>query len=229
MRYLEDLNSRIDTNKKKILIITGGFIDQEFLYSLVMKEDYSIIIAVDRGLLAADNLKLSLDYILGDFDSVPRDILKKYQSKSIPIKTFPSEKDKTDTQIAFEWALKHNPSDIDLVGATGSRMDHSMANLNLLVMALERKINARILDYNNKIYLKSDNFIINKDEQHGDFISFLPFSFQVKGLRLQGFKYPLDGITLTVGSSLGISNVIVEDEARVEFKEGILIVFETKD
>lgn len=221
------MNSR--DNKSKILIITGGFIDEEFLKSLVLKEKYSMIFAADRGLLAADNLKILPDFILGDFDSVMPDILDKYRNKSIPIKTFPSMKDKSDTQIAFEWALKHNPSDIDMVGATGSRMDHTMANIELLLMALQKKVNARILDSYNRIYLKADNFVIKKDKQHGDFISLLPFTHQVKGLKLQGFKYPLDGITLTTGSSLGISNEIVDDEGKVEFEKGILLVIETKD
>lgn len=213
----------------KILIITGGYIDEGFLKSLVMKENYTLMIAADRGLLAADRLNLPVDYILGDFDSVPPDILSKYRNKSIPIESFPSMKDKTDTQIAFETAMEYNPSIIDLVGATGSRMDHTISNMDVLMVALNRGIEARIFDTNNKIYLKNKSFTINKQEQHGDYISLLPFSYKVTGLRLLGFKYPLDGITMTVGSSLGISNELIKEEGRIEFEEGILAVFETKD
>lgn len=216
-------------SNEKILIITGGSIDEVFLKSMVIKEDYSMIIAADRGLLAADRLKLPLDYILGDFDSVPIDILSKYKSKSIPIESYPTMKDKTDTEIAFEMALEHGPSVIDLVGATGSRMDHTISNMNLLVMGINQGINARILDINNKIYLKNKSFTVEKNEQHGDYISFLPFTDQVKGLNLHGFKYPLYDVTLTVGSSLGVSNELLEEEGRVEFQEGALLVFETKD
>lgn len=218
-----------DYSEKRILVLTGGNIDQGFLESLVKKVNYSMIIVADRGLIAADNLKLVPDYILGDFDSVPEDLLEKYSNKSIPIKSFPRMKDKTDTQIAFEMALEHSPTVIDLVGATGSRMDHTMANMDILMLGLHRGISARILDVNNKIYLQKNNFTIKKDDQHGDFVSFLPFSYQVKGLRLKGFKYPLEGINLTAGSSLGISNELMEDEGSVEFDEGILAVFETRD
>lgn len=216
-------------SNQKILIITGGFIDEEFLKFLVNKEKYSMIIVADRGLLAADSLGLSVDYILGDFDSVPLEILSKYRKKPIPIESFPSMKDKTDTQIAFEVALEHRPSRIDLVGATGSRMDHTISNMGLLMLALNLGISAMILDANNKIYLKRDSFTIKKVNQHGDFISFLSFSHQVKGLKLHGFKYPLRGVTLMAGSSLGISNELQEEEGRVEFQEGILAVFESKD
>ncbi len=214
---------------QKILIITGGPIDENFLKSLIKRERYSLILAADKGLLSADRLKLPVDYILGDFDSVPLDVLSKYEDKSIPIQSFPQKKDKTDTQIAFEMALEKKPSGIDMVGATGSRMDHTISNIDLLIYAMNQNIDARILDANNCIYLRNKSFLIKKEEQYGDFISLLSFSYQVKGLRLYGFMYPLDGITLTAGSSLGISNRLVEDEGRVEFEEGILAVFETKD
>lgn len=213
----------------RILIITGGQIDAEFLNKLVQQKPYTMIIAADRGLQAADHLKLPLDYIVGDFDSVPKQILEKYREKSTPIKTFPSEKDKTDTHIAIEMALMHTPTDIDIVGATGNRLDYVLANLDLLILPLHLNINACILDPNNKIYLKKHSFTIKKKEQYGDFVSLLPLSYQVRGLTLRGFKYPLGGITLTAGSSLGISNEIVDEDAVVEFQEGILTVVEAKD
>lgn len=218
-----------EVNDIRILIITGGHIDEEFLRSLLDKEMYSLIIAVDRGLLMADRANVQPDYIVGDFDSVPMNLLNEYKTKGIPIETFPRMKDKTDTHIALEMALTHNPSMVDLVGATGSRMDHTISNMDLLLLALDQGICARILDTNNKIYLMRDSFVINRNNQHGDFISLLPFSFRVKGLKLNGFKYPLNGITLTAGSSLGISNELISEEGRVEFDEGILAVFETKD
>lgn len=218
-----------EVNDIRILIITGGHIDEEFLRSLLDKEMYSLIIAVDRGLLMADRLNIHPDYIVGDFDSVPMNLLNEYKTKGIPIETFPRMKDKTDTHIALEMALTHNPLLIDLVGATGSRMDHTISNMDLLMLALNQGICARILDSNNKVYLMKNSFTINKKNQYGDFVSLLSFSYQVKGLKLNGFKYPLNGITLTAGSSLGISNELVSDEGRVEFDEGILAVFETKD
>lgn len=216
-------------SNNKILIINGGHVEEEFIKSLVVKDNYYMIIAVDRGLVVADKLKLPLDFIIGDFDSVPANLILKYNNKSASIKTYPTIKDKTDSQIAFELALSHNPTDIIIVGATGSRLDHTIANINLLTMALDMNINVVIMDTFNKIYLKDRSFIIKKEEQHGDFISLIPLSFEVKGLKLSGFKYPLEGITLTKGSSLGISNELLEDQGRVEFEEGLLTVFETRD
>ena len=138
-----------ETNNKRILIISGGYIDEDFLKSLLDKEKYSLIIAADRGLLSADRLNARPDYIVGDFDSVPKEILSKYKAEEIPIETFPRMKDKTDTHIAFDMALTHNPWSIDLVGATGSRLDHTISNIDLLMLAENQGICASILDSNN--------------------------------------------------------------------------------
>ena len=213
----------------KILIITGGQIKEEFLSGIIKKEEYTMMIAVDYGLAAADKLKLPIDFIVGDFDSVPEGLLDQYKEKSIPINTFPTEKDKTDTQIAIELALKYHPSQLDIVGATGSRLDHVMANIHLLLLPMQLGIPAALLDSGNKIYLKSKSFCINKQSQHGNYVSLLPFSEKVTGLTLKGFKYPLDHIVLSAGSSLGISNEIKEEDAYVEFMDGSLLVIEAKD
>ncbi|MDF2908880.1 MAG: hypothetical protein K0R34_4201, partial [Herbinix sp.] len=106
-----------------VLIITGGRIEEKFLSGLVSREQFSMVIAADHGLVAVDRLGITPDYIVGDFDSVPETVLKKYMESSTPIETFPREKDKTDTQIAIESALLHKATSIVLVGATGSRLD----------------------------------------------------------------------------------------------------------
>jgi thiamine pyrophosphokinase len=218
-----------DLSYKKILIITGGYIKEGLLESLIRKEKYSFVIAADKGLVSANRINLKPDYIIGDFDSVPPKLLSEYKAKAIPVETFPKMKDKTDTHIALEIALGYNPSFIDIVGATGSRMDHTISNIELLMNALNQDVNVRILDENNCIYLKNKNFIIKKSEQYGDFISLLAFSNQVNGLKLVGFKYPLNCVTLTKGSSLGVSNELLEEEGRVYFEEGILAVIEARD
>jgi thiamine pyrophosphokinase len=212
-----------------VLIITGGRIDEKFLSDLLKRERFSMIIAADHGLVMVDQLGISPDYIVGDFDSVPEAVLGRYLEGSTPIETFPREKDKTDTQIAIEAALFHKATSIVLVGATGSRLDHTMANIHLLLLPLQLNIDACIMDEYNKIYLRRESFRIEKQKQHGDYVSLLPFNGEVNGLTLSGFYYPLDRITLTAGSSLGISNEIIEEVAEIEFINGTLLVIESRD
>jgi thiamine pyrophosphokinase len=118
---------------------------------------------------------------------------------------------------------------IDIAGGTGSRLDHVLANINLLLLPMQLGIKACILDSNNRIYLSDKSFTIDRSSQYGRFVSLLPFTPEVTGLSLKGFKYPLNKITMTAGSSLGISNEIIEDKAYVEFISGILITAETRD
>ncbi len=223
------LEMMVIKKENKILIITGGRTEEEFLSKLLKTENFTLIIAADSGLVLADRLKIMPDYIVGDFDSVPEAVLDRYRNQSTPIKTFPKEKDKTDTQIAIELALKLTPSSVTIVGATGSRMDHTLANIHLLLLFLQNKVEAFIIDQNNKLYLKQESFFIEKSAQYGNYVSLLPFGEAIKGLTLKGFYYPLDNVILSAGSSLGISNEIVEDIARVEFREGIVLVMETRD
>lgn len=216
-------------NNAKLLIISGGNVDKAFLRELVDINQYSEIIAVDHGLMAGDHLNLPLDFIVGDFDSVPKEIVDKYQRNNVPIITFPIEKDKTDTELAIDLAIQQRPKSIDIVGATGSRLDHTLANMYLLTNSLNKGIEAYIIDANNKFYLKKETFTIQKSNQYGDYISFLPFHGDVKGLSLKGFKYPLDNVTLSAGESICISNELIDDTGEIHFTEGTLMVFESKD
>jgi len=219
----------LKNNNARVLIITGGNIDEAFLRKLLSINQYSEIIAADHGLIAGDKLNLPLDFIVGDFDSVPKEILDKYQKNNVAIITFPIEKDKTDTELAIELAIEHQAESIDIVGATGSRLDHTLANMNLLTIPLDKGIEAYIIDANNRFYLKKEIFAIQKNNQYGDYISFLPFHGDVKGLSLIGFKYPLDNVLLSAGESLCISNELIDDTGEVRFTEGTLMVFESKD
>ena len=116
----------------KALIITGGDVD----YKFQITKDYDIVIAVDGGLAAVDRMGLKPDVILGDFDTVAPDILHKYEEKDgIKIVRLVPEKDDTDTESAVRYAMKHGVTEIDVLGGTGSRFDHTYANMFLLKMA----------------------------------------------------------------------------------------------
>jgi len=214
---------------KSVLIVSGGKSCIEAISYLLKKERFSVIIAADRGLSTVDQLKLVPDFILGDFDSVSLELLDKYKALKIPVISYPVQKDKTDTQIALELAISHKPDKIVICGATGSRADHMLANIHLLLQPMHAGIDACIIDNNNKIYLRDKSFYIKKEEQYGKYVSLLPFTDRVGGITLTGFKYPLVNAELVIGSSLGVSNEIEEPNAKVSFMEGILLVVESRD
>ena len=188
------------------------------------------IIAGDRGLEALYQLKIIPNHAVGDFDSVSPEILKFYKKQSqIIFHTYYAEKDNTDTDIALQLAIKLKSSRITIMGALGRRMDHALANIHILKDALEANIPCQIIDGYNRIYLINAEKTLEKDKVYGKYISLIPLTSTVEGLTLKGFKYPLNRYNLPIGTSLGISNEIIEDIAHIKMEKGILIVIESKD
>jgi len=220
---------KADAQNKKILVLTGGMINLIWARQWLANEQFDYVIAADKGLLYADELNYKVDYILGDFDSVDSRLLEKYKALNVELVTFPCEKDYTDTHLAIETAIEKGAGQITILGATGSRMDHMMSNIQNMKMTLDLNISCCIVDEYNKVYLANKVVTIKKSEQFGTYISLIPFSESVTGLTLSGFHYPLNKYTLNQGLSVGISNEIEEEKGRIEFDEGILIIFETRD
>jgi len=213
-----------------VLIITGGNIEETFLKVFYENNNCSTIICVDGGLKAAYHAGIRPDYIIGDFDTIEPEILKDYRGKeSVAIMEYNPVKDATDTEIALEHALSLQPDEIYLIGATGTRFDHTLGNVHILKKALEVDIPTYSIDPHNKIYMINQAHSIKKESLYGPYISLFPLTTEVTGVTLNGFKYPVEHKNLHVGSSLGISNEIIEDTAYISLEDGILIIIEAKD
>lgn len=213
----------------KTLIVTGGSLDTGWAEEFIKTVNAEYIIAADSGLKYINELGLVPDMILGDYDSVEAGLLDKY--KGTDIKTYPREKDYTDTHIAIINALKAGASEIYILGATGTRMDHTFTNICNMKAALECDVPCFIYDKHNKIYIVNDQMgevKLSKEGQYGDYVSIVPLSEEAV-ISLTGFKYGLEDYVLHQGLSICQSNEIKEKEAIIKIKKGILIVFETMD
>ena len=216
-------------DNKNCLIFTGGAMNLDWAKKWLADKEFDCVIAADRGLVYADRLNCRVDYILGDYDSVDTAILEKYREEKVEVTTFPCEKDFTDTHLALETAIKKGAGRITILGGTGTRLDHTLANIENMKMALNAGIPCYMINENNKIYLIDKKVIIKKSGQYGKFISLIPLTETVRSITLTGFYYPLDKYEMKQGASIGISNEITGEEGMIEFEEGILIVFETND
>lgn len=213
-------------NSKKTLIISGGDVTKRILENTLKNSDFDNIIAVDKGLEILNKCKIQPKYIIGDFDSVNKDLIQKYENSKI-IKLNP-EKDFTDTHMAIKLALKLKSNYITIIGAIGTRMDHTIANIHILKECIERKITCEIIDKNNKIILIDKPCYINLEKKY-KYISLIPLTTNVTGVTLEGFKYPLKNATLSIGKSIGVSNEQIEQKAKIELKKGILICIKSRD
>lgn len=221
----------------KILIIAGGEMDISFGEEYLKSHSFDRVACADAGLDAARALHLPVDCVMGDFDSVSGEVLEEYRSREnagsreTELIQYPPEKDATDLNLVLDWAVEQQPEEIVILGATGGRLDHFLANVNLLMEPLSRGIPAYIVDRCNKLCLLNHSQMFRREELHGKYISFLPLTERVRNVTLRGFRYELDGRDMFLGSSLGVSNELAEgqDAATVEFSEGILIAVESQN
>lgn len=209
----------------RIAICTGG---QLGAFALEYIKSADLLIGADSGARFLTSQGFRPDISIGDFDSVSEEELAIIRTNSgQTIACDPIDKDYTDTEMAVRLALDMQPRELVLLGALGTRFDHSLANVHLLALAAQQQVPATIIDEHNKITLLTDQATI---EQLGyPNVSLLPLSLQVKGITLTGFQYPLTDAELSIGQSLGISNVLLSAVGRIEIKEGLLLVIQSRD
>lgn len=204
--------------------------DEPTALDFIKKNQYACIIAVDGGLAAARKLNLKPDFCLGDFDSVNREDYAYYRSQEgIEWLVYPPEKNETDTELALHLAVDRQVQEIHLFGATGTRMDHTLAAIGLLEIPVKAGISCWMIDAHNRITMIESDCRIRRDEAFGTYLSLIPYTEKVTGVTLTGVKYPLQNSSFIQGNSLGISNEITGEEAGISLKEGKLILIESKD
>ncbi len=210
----------------KIIIVASG----SFTPTPVIRRELStadMIVAADGGAVHLKGISIDPDIIIGDLDSIDRASKDFFASRHIPVRTYPKKKDMTDTELCLDYALGQGAKEIVLMGMTGCRLDHTLANILMLRCLLEKGVTGRILDANNEIYLIDSDTTF--DGSPGDLLSVIPVTQRVTGLTLEGLAYPLTDKTLDMGTALGVSNVFTGNTATVRLTSGMVVVTKSKD
>lgn len=215
-------------NYKEIYIFTGGNLDKQILSNIDISN--KLIIGVDYGIEWLFNQNIVPDYFVGDFDSIDVNLLNKlnkdYKQRIIK---YSVNKDETDTELALRYAITFDPDLITIVGGIGSRIDHVIANINILLQAERANIKAIIYDIKNRIQLLLPGKSCLIEKSIYKYISLIPFSESVEGINLIGFKYPLYDSTMKLGFPYGISNELISERGCISIKKGVLLVIESND
>ena len=206
-----------------LIIGSGSNIDKKTFESENIKFEY--VICADGGLEKTEYLNLTPNIIIGDLDSVNLNVLKRYEQTEIV--KYPAEKNFTDMELAIEHAVCKGYDEIILIGATGSRLDHSIANILLIEAYHKKSVKIKILDNNNLVQIVTDKMEIQYKKNY--FVSIIPLTDMIEGITLEGFKYPLDDVDVQRGSTLCISNQIVKEKGIISFRKGNALVFISKD
>ncbi|WP_342430556.1 thiamine diphosphokinase [Neobacillus sp. FSL H8-0543] len=213
-----------------INIMAGG--PEELLPNLNKYNGKNVFwVGVDRGVhnLLKANIKPMIAF--GDFDSVTEEEFTEIESKVNEMKLYKPEKDETDLELALNWAVEQEPDSIRIFGATGGRIDHLFANVQLLVNPIieGKSIPIILIDCQNIVFVKGSGSYKIEKMSDKKYISFIPVTFNIKDLTLQGFKYPLKNRHISIGSTLCISNELISDYGTFSFSEGILLVIRSDD
>ena len=220
--------------KKRCLIIAGGEWNPSFASSYI-QDKYNgkrpeLIITADKGLERIAGLQMLPDIMLGDYDSISPEVLADYEKqKGILNLKFPPEKDYTDLHLAIETAIEHGATELCVMGATGTRLDHVLANMGLLKLCLEQHVQAELVDAHNRIRMIDRELTIRREELFGTYISLMPYTERVEGITLTGFQYPLENGVFTLGISRGVSNELAEEQGVIRIQSGLLFVIESRD
>jgi len=207
---------------KAIIISDGASVDPAFLDHMIDKKGKQHVICCDGGVRHLRKLHRKPDVIIGDMDSIKPDQLNRYKTQGIKTIKYPARKDFTDTELALDYAIKLNPTEILICCALGGRIDHALANVFLLLKARQKGIKACLVDEYCEIFVLNNKFVFVNEA--GKSLSLLALSSRVEGLSLSGFLYPLKMADLKMGESRGISNVIKNKRASICLKKGNLLV-----
>ena len=214
----------------KMLLILGGYIDMDWAAEFIKANSYDKVIAVDGGLSAANLLNIYPDSIIGDFDTVSEELVKSYEEecRATIIRLNPI-KDDTDTQYAIKHAMSIGAKEVHIIGGTGGRFDHSLANVFMLKMAYEQDVKVYMYDKINKIHVIDDLVHLKKDPMYDKKISFIQLEGPALGVTLKGFKYNVSEFDFDTSKEyrIGVSNEFARDEAEVLIEKGTFIVIET--
>ena len=202
--------------ERRCVIIGGGDCSAEILKKNILTDDF--IICADSGFDIATECGFTPDLLIGDFDSI----------KAVPTNvskiTLPVEKDVTDTVAAFNEGVKLGFNKFVLLGGTGGRFEHTLANISLMANASKSGITFEIID-NKHIFRSITNSSIKIKRKDNQQVSVFAFGDRAFGVTLKGFHYPLWDYTLDpFNGALGTSNDIVEDFGEIS----VLIIIETE-
>ena len=140
----------------------------------------------------------------------------------------PVEKDVTDTQAAVSLALEKGADEIVIIGGLSGRLDHTLSVLAILEDLDARHIHALATNGQNRArFLRNNSTLIARSGFR--YLSLIAADPVVKGVTLEGCKYPLKKARLVRTNQYAVSNELTGNCALIDVRRGGVWVLETAD
>jgi len=203
--------------RRVLLLCNGAPPSKALARGLARKAD--LIVAADGGANTAARYNVRPHIIVGDLDSILPATLRRFRTSMI-IRV--RRQDNTDLEKALDLIASSGRAEVMIAGATGERIDFTLANLAVFwnyTASLDicfRGDGWRAMPVGGKRSLTAPV---------GSVVSLLPFS-SCTGISLRGLRYPLRNATMRLGT-VGVSNVVRTPRFDVTVRRGnmLLVIF----
>ena len=214
---------RVKAGGKRAIVFAGGDLDPEGGRRSLLAGPWDLVACADSGARHALRLGMRPAALIGDMDSIdPADRAALAQAITV---AFPTDKDKTDSQLAVEWALAQGAGYVLIAGGVGSRFDHSLANAHLLGLIHRAGAAGAVTDGRQSLHLLVDELVLEAPK--GYILSILPLTSACRGLVLRGLRWELSGYDVEFGDTRTVSNEFTGEPARLSLASGRALVIVT--
>ena len=210
----------------QVLLVGGGPVDLPLLRR-ELAQGPDLIIAADSGGKYLHDIGRPPHILLGDFDSLNREIVREMSDTGVEVFTYPAAKDQTDLELAVDMSLARGATEVRIIGGLGGRLDHTLGNIGLLLKAYQQGVPAFLIDSRQEVTVTDGAIRIPGEVGMG--LSLIPLTLKVSGVTTTGLKFPLNNADLLSIQTLGIHNEYIENMAEITLREGILLIISFKE
>ena len=195
-------------------VVCGALIENKSWFAKKIS-GYNFIIAADSGYDHLNSVGITPNVLIGDMDSISN------VPTGIECFKYPAKKDLTDFAICLEYCFNNGIDSLDVYGAWGDRVDHSMAAVLTMLQYSKKGLNIRFINDTSELFVVFDKCRLPKNQ---GYVSVFALDGDAYGVTLKNFEYPLENFTLEHCSPLGVSNCIIGDFGEISVKNGNLLV-----
>ncbi len=209
----------------KTVVVAAGTLDVADARWLDVAD---VVIAADGGATSLDAWSRRPDRLIGDLDSVDAALVERLARDGTTVERHPVDKEASDTELAIDAAFDAGATSVTLIGAVGGdRLDHELANMLLLADPRFTSRDLCAVQGSTVVRALHGPASAGVDGRPGDLVTLLPVGGDAGGVTTDGLRWPLDGATLRMGRSRGLSNEVVRGGGSVRIEHGTLLIIET--
>ncbi len=183
----------------------------------IEKKDDDFLIAADGGYRYCKQNNLFPDAVIGDFDSLGHIPVGDNIIKLNPVK------DVTDMYAAAQVGIEKGFCEFMIYGATGGRIDHTLANIQLIASLSQKGYKASLVDRKTVITALT-NGRISFDSSYKGYVSVFSHTDKCEGVTISDMKYTIDNGCITNSFPLGVSNEFIGKNSMISVEKGIAII-----